>query len=42
MTQNGTISGTPYLRGTYSFTVYVSDSADPVHTGLATLTISIS
>jgi hypothetical protein len=42
MSQAGVISGTSTNVGTYSFTVYVSDSHNPGNSGLQTLTITIS
>jgi hypothetical protein len=42
MTTAGIISGTPTTTGTYSVTIEALDSSNPVHTGTATLTITIS
>jgi hypothetical protein len=39
---NGVISGSPYVRGTYSVTIIATDSASPAHEGQSTLSITIS
>jgi hypothetical protein len=42
LSATGLISGMPSSPGTYTFTVYVSDSSDPAQAGEVTLTISVT
>jgi hypothetical protein len=42
MSQDGTISGKPTARGTYSVTIDAVDSANPGNQGQHTLSITIS
>ncbi len=42
LSPSGLISGVPTTPGTYTFDVEVLDSADPVNTGLQTMTIAVS
>jgi uncharacterized repeat protein (TIGR01451 family) len=42
MTQAGVISGTPTKPGTYTFTIYIFDSSNPIKTGTAPYTITIT
>jgi hypothetical protein len=42
MSQDGTISGKPTVRGTYSVTIDAIDGTNPANEGQHTLSITIS